>query len=82
MTSRLNQLKAWSMFHSDKNRLFSKLASLTVTLSMLLGQSLHAQDHKHSDSAQKHQHLKQHQNQASGTLSTTHAFHEKAGRSC
>ena len=78
MTSLLDQLKAWSMFHSDTNRLFPKLASLAVTLPMLLGQALHAQDHKHSDSAQKHQHQKQHQNQASRTLSTTHAFHEKS----
>jgi thiol-disulfide isomerase/thioredoxin len=74
MTSLLNQLKAWSMFRSDKNRLLPKLASLAVTLPMLLGQTLHAQDHKHSDSAQKHQHHKQ----ASRTLSTTHAFHEKS----
>lgn len=74
MTSLLNQLKAWSMFRSDKNRLLPKLASLALTLPMLLGQTLHAQDHKHSDSAQKHQHHKQ----ASRTLSTTHAFHEKS----
>jgi thiol-disulfide isomerase/thioredoxin len=74
MTSLLNQLKAWFMFHSDTNRLFPKLASLAVTLPMLLSQALHAQDHKHSDSTQKHQHQKQ----ASRTLSTTHAFHEKS----